>query len=103
MTYISGKRRIKLVEEQYADFMRLVEEFDVDEQIPANLPNIPSTMLSMTCSRNCSISSVNWPTGVHCDMAGRCSLAAVQSRQWRAVTLIIDYYSTLWNHDKVQS
>jgi hypothetical protein len=28
------------VEEQHADFMRLVQEFDIDEQIPANLPSI---------------------------------------------------------------
>ena len=28
------------MEEQHADFMRLVQEFDVDDDIPANLPNI---------------------------------------------------------------
>ena len=38
--FIAGKRRVKPVEEQHADFMRLVQEFDVDEFIPANLPNI---------------------------------------------------------------
>ena len=40
VAYIAGKRRVKSVEEQHADFMRLVQEFDVDEQIPANLPSI---------------------------------------------------------------
>ena len=38
--FIAGKRRVKTVEEQHADFMRLVQEFDVDDDIPANLPNI---------------------------------------------------------------
>ena len=38
--FINGRRRVKSVTEQHADFMRLVQEFDVDEQIPANLPNI---------------------------------------------------------------
>ena len=35
-----GRYRVKTVTEQHADFMRLVQEFDVDEHIPANLPNI---------------------------------------------------------------
>ena len=38
--WTDGRMRIKSVAEQHADFMRLVQEFDVDEQIPANLPNI---------------------------------------------------------------
>jgi hypothetical protein len=40
VTWDNGKRRVKTVAEQHADFMRLVQEFDVDEEIPANLPNI---------------------------------------------------------------
>ena len=32
--------RMSHIKEQHADFMRLVQEFDVDEEIPANLPNI---------------------------------------------------------------
>lgn len=42
VTYILGKRRIKFVEEQHADFTRLEQEFGVDDQIPANLPNTAS-------------------------------------------------------------
>ena len=42
VTYILGKRRIKFVEEQHADFTRLEQEFGVDDQIPANLPNAAS-------------------------------------------------------------
>jgi len=40
VTWIGGKRRVKSVAEQHADFMRLVQEFDVDEEIPTNLPSV---------------------------------------------------------------
>lgn len=40
VVFHQGRYRVKTVTEQHADFMRLVQEFDVDEHIPANLPNI---------------------------------------------------------------
>jgi len=36
----NGQYRVKSVNEQHADFMRLVQEFDVDEPIKTNLPDI---------------------------------------------------------------
>ena len=39
MTFHGGRFRAKQITEQHADFMRLVNEFDPDSQIPCNLPS----------------------------------------------------------------
>ena len=46
VSYDNGRYRVKTATEQHADFMRLVQEFDAEQVIPANLPNIAFHNLS---------------------------------------------------------